>query len=180
MTRLAIRPCSVKEAAIIVRQLHRHLPVIQGGLFACAVEQDGAIVGVAIAGNPAQEWQGTGRIVITRCAVETDTEGRTVARNASSKLYGAICRAAEALGYAEAWTYSLPEESGDSLRGAGFEDMGVSAGGEHDRQARPRAPAVRPDPKRRWLRRLGGGNVVRDRVIKPNRNAIQVGMFEDP
>ena len=81
----------------------------------------------------------------------------TGAENACSKLYGALCRAAKALGYVEAWTYTLPEEPGTSLRAAGFEEMGLTAGGEHDRPKQPnrrRAPAMRPEPKRRWRRRL--------------------------
>ncbi len=140
-------PMTVRAAMRKVSDWHRHLPDLQGGLFAAGVAIDGELVGVAIAGNPARVWQGTGRIVISRVA----TNGE---KNACSKLYGAICRAAEALGYSEAWTYTLPEEPGDSLRASGFEDMGLSAGGEHSRVQRPRKPAVRPDQKRRWRRTL--------------------------
>lgn len=60
----------------------------------------------------------------------------------------------DALGYREVWTYTLPWEGGRSLRAAGFKDMGLSAGGEHDRPSRRRAPAKHPEPKRRWLRVL--------------------------
>lgn len=88
-------------------------------------------------------------MVITRVA----TDGTP---NACSAIYGALCRAGRALGYTEAWTYTLPEEPGTSLRAAGFTDMGLTAGGEHNRPARPRKAAVRPEPKRRWLRRLVG------------------------
>jgi hypothetical protein len=63
-------------------------------------------------------------------------------------------RCAAALGYSEAWTYTLPEESGISLRAAGFEEMGISRGGEHDRPSRRRALAEQPGPKRRWRRQL--------------------------
>ena len=146
--KLAIEPITVKAARAIVAKWHRHLPELQGGLFACAVSADGEIVGVAIAGNPARVWQGTGRVVISRVAT-------TGERNACSKLYGAICRAAQALGYREAWTYTLPEEPGTSLRAAGFTHMGESAGGEHDRAKRPRKKARRADPKQRWCRVLG-------------------------
>jgi hypothetical protein len=72
-------------------------------------------------------------------------------------IYGALCRAALSLGYREAWTYTLPEESGASLKAAGFEDMGLTTGGEHDRpnQAkRRRRPAEQPSAKRRWRRIL--------------------------
>lgn len=145
---MRIAPCSVKAARAIIKAWHRHLPDLQGALFAVRVnDDDGVTIGVACAGNPARVWQGTGRIVISRVA----TLGAT---DACSCLYGALCRAAKALGYDEAWTYTLPDEPGTSLRAAGFEDMGVTSGGEHDRESRRRKPAKHPEPKRRWRRRL--------------------------
>ncbi len=145
--RLSIEPITVKAARARVKAWHRHLPDLQGGLFAAAVSVDGEIAGVAIAGNPPRVWQGTGRFVISRVAT-------TGAKNACSKLYGAICRAGQALGYREAWTYTLPDEPGTSLIAAGFVDMGMTAGGNHGSVKRPRKPAVRPEPKRRWVRSL--------------------------
>lgn len=146
---LSVQPCTVTEAVRVVGRLHRHLPKVLGGIFAVAAYEDGRLVGVAIAGRGARVWEGTGRIVITRVAV--DGTG-----NACSMLYGAICRAAKALGYREAWTYTLPEEPGTSLRAAGFTDEGTTDGGEWDRALRPRAAAVRAEPKRRWRRILAG------------------------
>lgn len=144
--RLSIVPMTVKAARRAVKQWHRHLPDVQGGLFAAGLALDGELRCVAIAGNPARVWQGQAKLVISRVAVMPIDDG--------GMLIGAMCRAAAALGYHEAWTYTLPEESGVSLLGAGFEDMGVSAGGEHSRPSRPRAPARRPEPKRRWRRVL--------------------------
>lgn len=145
--RLEVEPCTVAEARRIVKQWHRHLPDVQGGLFASKITLDGSVVGVGIAGNPARVWQGTARLVISRCATDET-------KNVCSKQYGSLARAAEALGYREVWTYTLPDEPGTSLRAAGFEDMGMSAGGEHDRPSRRRNAAVRPEPKRRWRKRL--------------------------
>lgn len=147
--RLRIVPLTVTAAKAFVRQHHRHLPRVQGGLFAVGVAVDGQLVGAAIAGNPARVWQGTGRVVVTRVA----TVGEP---NACSMLYGALCRAAKALGYAEVWTYTLPSEPGVSLRAAGFRHAGQTRGGEHDRPSRSRRPAVRPEPKQRWMRSLTG------------------------
>ncbi len=146
----SLAPCTVKFARRIVREWHRHLPEVQGGLFAVRVlGNDLTCLGVGIAGNPSRAWQGTGRIVISRVA----TNG---AENACSMIYGALARAAKAPGYREAWTYTLPDEPGTSLRAAGFIDMGLTDGGEWDRPSRSRAPAAHPDPKRRWLRILRG------------------------
>lgn len=147
---MIVAPCTVKAALKKVREWHRHLPKLQGGLFAVKiVGTDGACIGVGVCGNPSRVWQDTGRVVITRVA----TQG---AENACSAIYGALCRAAKALGYREAWTYTLPTEPGTSLRAAGFMDMGLTDGGEHDRKSRRRKPAIRPEPKRRWLRVLAG------------------------
>ncbi len=131
-----------------MRDTHRHLPRIEGGLFAVGVVDDtGSLHGVAVAGNAARVWNGTARLVITRVG----TDG---VRNGCSVLYGALCRAGKALGYREAWTYTLPSEPGTSLKAAGFKDMGLGKGGEHDRENRPRNKAVSAEPKRRWMRRL--------------------------
>lgn len=145
-----LQPITVKAAAKWVRETHRHLPNVQGGLFAVAIAADNELRGVAIAGNPPRVWQGTGRVVISRVS----TDG---AQNGCSMLYGAICRAAKALGYREAWTYTLPEEPGTSLRAAGFIDMGLTDGGEWSRPSRARSPTARPDKKRRWMRPLAQG-----------------------
>jgi hypothetical protein len=106
-------------------------------------------VGVAVAGNPSRVWQNEAKLVISRVA----TEGY---ENACSMLYGALCRAAKALGYVEVWTYTLKDEPGTSLRAAGFMDMGLTDGGEWDRPSRSRQPVLFPEPKRRWLRKLNG------------------------
>lgn len=143
-----VAPCTVKQARKYVAAWHRHLPDIQGGLFAARVVVDGETRGVAIAGNPSRVWQGTGRILIARVA----TLG---VRNGCSRLYAALARAAEALGYLEAWTYTLPEEPGTSLLASGFVDMGLTdVNAEWDRVGRRREPAAKPGQKRRWRRLL--------------------------
>lgn len=151
-----IASCTVKAACKQIAAWHRHLPKLQGGLFAARVlGPDGQCCAVAVFGNPSRVWQNTGRGVITRVAAKEDLpDVGEHAAPACTMLYGALCRAAKALGYREAWTYTLPEESGRSLKAAGFIDMGLTDGGEHDRPSRRRNPAVRPEPKRRWLRTL--------------------------
>jgi hypothetical protein len=142
---LRLIPITVKAALKLVKLWHRHLPDLQGGMFAVAVGDGLEISAVGVAGNPAREWQGSGRIVISRCAVNELPNG-------CSMIYGSLSRAARDLGYHEVWTYTLPDEPGTSLRAAGFKDMGLTDGGEHDRPSRRRKPAVRPEPKRRWLK----------------------------
>lgn len=143
---LTLSPITVKAARRWVRETHRHLPDLQGGLFAVALRDEEDMRGVAVAGNPARVWQGTGRIVISRVS----TDG---AENGCSMLYGAMCRAAKALGYREAWTYTLPGEPGTSLRAAGFIDMGLTKDEDWNRPSRQRTTEI-PGRKRRWMRKL--------------------------
>ena len=61
-----------------------------------------------------------------------------------------------------------------SLRAAAFQDMGLSSGGEWDRESRPRAPAVRADTKRRWRRSLADlapwpSVACRDEAVDPQQ-----------
>lgn len=149
-SRPAIAPCTVKRAKKLVAEWHRKLPDIQGGLFAarCVDATTGVCVGVAVAGNPSRVWQEEAKLVISRVA----TDGY---ENACSMLYGAMCRAAKALGYEEVWTYTLPEEPGTSLKAAGFEEMGLTdANADWNRNKRSRSAPKLKGPKRRWRRKL--------------------------
>lgn len=111
---LRLLPMTVSSASRHVAKNHRHNRGVQGGLFACGVEENGQLVGVAIASRPTQYKLDDGRTVeITRvCSDGTP--------NACSKLYAALCRAAQAIGYERAVTYTLASEPGTSLRAAGF------------------------------------------------------------
>jgi hypothetical protein len=152
--RYRLHPITVREALRFVEHEHRHLPELQGALFAAGVKLAGDLVGVATAGHPARVWMGMGRIVISRCAVKPDLPGVGVhAAPVCTKLYNALCRAAEALGWSEAWTYTLPGEDGRSVKAAGFTSMGWTRSESWDRQERPRQP-VNTAAKGRWARGL--------------------------
>lgn len=151
-----LAPVTGRAAIKWVADVHRHLPKLQGAMFAVGVAHGGQIVGMATAGNPARVWQGTGRMVTTRCAAKSDLPG--IGQHCApvcTMLYGALCRAAKALGYREAWTYTLPCEPGTSLVAAGFQYMGETSGGEWSREDRARDKAVCALPKKRWMRQLG-------------------------
>lgn len=155
MTAYNIRPVTVKAAQQWVKAHHRHLPNIQGGLFAASVYLGDVMVGVAVAGNPARVWQGTGRIAISRCATLPDLPGHDGhAAPACTMLYGALCRAAKALGYGEAWTYSLEHEDGRSIKAAGFQYQGLSPSSETWKVSRNGRLPVETGRKGRWMRRL--------------------------
>jgi hypothetical protein len=115
------------------------------GLFAVACANDaGDVVGVAIVGRPlARMLQDGFTAEVTRVA----TDGT---RNACSLLYGAAWRACRALGYRKLVTYTLPEEGGGSLRGAGWKCLGEAGGGKWSRADRPRVDAHPTQVKMRW------------------------------
>jgi hypothetical protein len=81
--------------------------------------------------------------------------------NANSRIYGALCRAAQALGYTSAITYTLESESGASLKAAGFH---IEAVVPHEETHRAGLYPVdlfgesrRPiEAKFRWRRFFGG------------------------
>lgn len=76
--------------------------------------------------------------------------------NACSALYGACCRWAQAKGYDTVISYTLASEPGTSLRAAGFVVDADTAGGQWDRDGRPRGERTGEveAPKTRWRRSL--------------------------
>ena len=141
---LELVPVSISDAREYVRQLHRHHPPPVSGKFAVAVARDGEVVGVAIAGRPVSRMLDDGwTLEVTRVA----TDGT---RNACSMLYGACRRAGQAMGYKRFVTYTLPEEGGASLRGAGWVPYGEAGGGSWSREDRPRVDRHPTQIKIRW------------------------------
>ena len=131
---MKITPCTLGEARRFVADHHRHHQAPQGGLFACAVSVESEVVGVAIAGRPVARNAADGWTVeVTRCCVIEEHP------NACSMLYAAIWRAAKALGYRRAITYTLDTEPGTSLKAAGWRVVGsTKAGDSWNRTSRPR------------------------------------------
>jgi hypothetical protein len=119
---LELVPITLKDAQEFIRKHHRHnMPPI-AARFCVGVQVNGELAGVAVAGMPkARKLCLPGNIEIVR----TCTTG---VMNANSKLYGAILRASAALGYKTAYTYTLQEEPGNSLRASGWvEDRRLEA-----------------------------------------------------
>lgn len=118
LSRVKILPMTIGTARAFVLENHRHSGAPQGGLFAVGICLDGQTVGVAIAGRPvAPALQDGYTIEITRVC----TIGH---KNGCSMLYGAIRKAGKALGYRRFITYTRFDESGSSLRAAGFTATG--------------------------------------------------------
>jgi hypothetical protein len=116
---LTIVPLDFDEANEFIRQFHRHHKPISAGYKFCVGVSDGQkIVGAAIIGLPLARARNDGFTLEVR---RTCTDGT---KNVNSMLYGSSWRAAKALGYHKLITYTLPTESGASLRGAGWRVIG--------------------------------------------------------
>jgi len=154
---MRLTPISVQDARVLVGRLHRHNLPPKSGLFAVAVTSSDEVVGVAIAGRPvARALQDGYTVEVVRVA----TDGTP---NACSMLYGAITRAAKALGYTRAITYTLESEPGTSLRASGWTEDGTPRqrsdtwhGPSRTRQQTDLFGDRRPlEAKQRWIRHLG-------------------------
>jgi len=157
-----VKPITLRKANDFVQAHHRHnrRTSRDGGKFAIAAEagMGSDLVGVAIVGNPLsatymnKERYGHVAEVLRTCT-STDAPRGTV-----SFLYGACTRICREMGYDNLISYTLTDESGASLRGAGW---------VHVSDTKPCAPGWRKDDhlereyqevmglvKRRWECRL--------------------------
>lgn len=111
---LQLVPVTRDQAMDFIRSHHRHSRRPQGYRFAVGVARDTKLIGVATAGRPVARALDDGNTIeVTRVC----TDGTP---HACSMLYGACWRAAKAMGYRRAVTYTLTTESGASLRAAGW------------------------------------------------------------
>lgn len=145
--KLCIVPITLREANAFVSLHHRHHKPARGCRFCLAVSIKGSeeICGVAIVSRPVSRMLQDGW---TAEVVRVATNGT---KNACSALYGASWRAARAMGYRRLVTYTLPEEGGSSLRGAGWSVVNATAGGgSWNRDNRPRVDLHPMQKKIRW------------------------------
>lgn len=115
MSDLRLVPVSLAQAKNFVGRHHRHNIPASGWKFGVGVAKGDTLVGVAMAGQPVSRVLAA--IPATLEVTRTCTDGT---RNANSMLYGAIARAAKALGYRRLYTYTLASESGASLKASGW------------------------------------------------------------
>ena len=143
-------PVTLKAAQAFVREHHRHNDPPHGYKFAIGLTDNGLLIGVVTVGQPIARCQCDGYTAeVTRCCV---LDG---CRNANSKLYAAALRAAKAMGYRRVLTYTLPTESGASLRAVGFRADGMTKHNANgwNMPGRPRKTPERypAGAKTRWI-----------------------------
>jgi hypothetical protein len=141
---LKVVPITQADANAFVAALHRHHKPVTGSKFQIAVACGEKIHGVALVGRPVSRHLDDGlTLEVNRCC----TDGT---RNACSKLYRAAWRIAKEMGYRRLITYTLPEEGGASLKGAGFTLIGERGGGNWNVPSRPRIDSTITGQKLLW------------------------------
>lgn len=112
---LRIVPISYSAAAELVDEHHRHNRPPPGHKFSIGLASGDALVGAAMVGRPVARHLDDGlTLEVNRAVVADDV------LNCNSMLYGAAWRADKALGYLRLITYTQAEETGSSLRAAGW------------------------------------------------------------
>lgn len=132
MGKLTVERVDLAEANDFVRKHHRHHKEVVGHLFSIGASFDGNIVGVSIVGRPVSRIRDDG---VTAEITRLCSDGT---KNVCSFLYGASARAAFSLGFKRIGTYILSDESGISLKAAGWRLIGQTKGGSWSCESRPR------------------------------------------
>lgn len=151
VTRLHVQPISLAEARSYVKRHHRHCGPPKFHKFSVCLTVDGEPepVGVVVASTPKARAQMDGMTLeINRVCSDSRNA------DACSKLYSLAVRAGKSLGYRRFLSYTLPSESGSSLKAAGFIVEGTTAAGAHgwNSPSRPRATESYPiGEKLRWV-----------------------------
>ena len=121
--RLKIVPCTLKRAKAFVSAYHRHHKEKLSSIFCVAVvDESNTVRGVAQVGWP------VARNISDGLTIEVNRVATDGCKNACSALLGACRRIAFEMGYRRIITYTLHEEGGVSLRGAGWMLENESAG----------------------------------------------------
>lgn len=146
--RMEIVPITLRQASAFVAAHHRHNKPPRGWKFGVGLRVGEELVGVATAGRPvARHFDDGATLEVNR----TCTNG---AKNANSMLYGAVWRAARAMGYRRCITYTQADEPGTSLRAAGWKRV-------RDLQARASWAASTKGPLAAKRDPVGNGGVAR-------------------
>lgn len=141
---LSIVPLDLAEANALVVQMHRHHGKTIGHKFSLGCADGERICGAAIVGRPVARHLDDGW---TLEVLRLVTDGT---KNACSMLYAAAWRVARALGYRKCITYVLASETGDSVRAAGWREVGSTPGRSWSVPSRPRVDKHPTVPKLRF------------------------------
>jgi hypothetical protein len=140
----------VKYARSWVEKVHRRIPPLTGAMWCIGLWDGVDMRGLAVVGRPSARLldvrarERVGTVEVIRVAVVESTP------NGCSMLYGACARAGRSMGLDGMLTYIHDDETGVSLRAAGWVSDKVTDGGEWSRPSRQRELALDSKPKKRW------------------------------
>ena len=137
-------PLELKQANEFVKKLHRHHDPVYRDKFRIGCEKNGELVGVVQVGRPVSRNLDDGK---TLEVVRLCTDGT---KNACSFMYSKAARIAKELGYQKIITYILEDETGESLKAAGWNLAATTKGGDWSRPSRPRKTTAPTVPKKRY------------------------------
>jgi hypothetical protein len=159
-SKMIIRPITLRSANDFIQSHHRHngRTSRDGGKFAISCIYEDQLVGVAIVGNPISATFMNKEKYGYVCEVTRTCTNDAAPKGAVSFLYGACTRISRNMGYDLILTYTLTDESGASLRGAGWakvaETKPVGAGWRKSDHLERVWQEVMGLPKYRWECRL--------------------------
>lgn len=144
-------PLTLAQANEYVEAFHRHHGRCVSHRFSFAAVKAEWVVGVVIVGRPVSRHYDAYQV----CEVTRLCSDGT--RNTCSFLYGAAARIARELGFCRIQTYTLSDESGDSLRAAGWTHAGLRRSQPWTQRAdgRTRHNAHPTGDKNLWFRDFG-------------------------
>jgi hypothetical protein len=140
----------VKYARQWVESVHRRIPTLVGAMWCLGLWDGDTMRGLAVVGRPGARMLDVaararvGTVEVIRVAVIEGTP------NGCSMLYGACARTGRAMGLDGMLTYIHEDETGVSLRAAGWVADKMTDGGEWSRPSRQRELVLDSKPKRRW------------------------------
>lgn len=145
MPNIIRKPITIKEANEFTRQHHRHSDDVNVCKFAIGFLCEGELVGVVVCGRPLARCLDDGYTleVLRSCSKDS--------RVTNSKMLTWAKRTGQAMGYTRFVTYTRPEESGASLRGAGAVLDGTTRGKSWSNRPGRRCRPAAEESKLRWF-----------------------------
>ncbi|QCO03046.1 XF1762 family protein [Azospirillum argentinense] len=170
--RLHVLPTTRDAANAYVTQHHRHNKRVQGHRFAIQAVYSGALVGIAIVGNPVARPLNDGLTAeVTRCCTDggrhriRDRWGNVHTLPVCSFLYGRCWQIWRAMGGRRIVTYTLQEEQQTSLKALGWRcvaELPERAGTTWDNRPGRARQEVSGAAKFRWEQCLDGPDPMAD------------------
>jgi len=147
---MKIVPIKQKACKRFINEHHRHNRAPHGSVFQIGLEDDeGVLIGCIMVGRPVARRLDDGKTLeVNRTCING------YHKNACSMLLGRAVRVARNLGYERIFTYTLPQESGSSLRGAGWTNDQISDIGDWNNREGRQVQIFKDTKKLRWRKNL--------------------------